>query len=198
MHPWSRRARTPSACCVGYAANSRSRPRFASGSRLRSRTTIRRKRAAVSRSSSSARRSAVTWRRCSTRGNGNAPKLNAVGVAAREQVVGVDLVRPAEEVRVGLVRRRAEHREPQRRVLLTSLALRPLEVGEPFLERRTLCVTLAHRCHTVDRRGPVAQLVEQGTFNPEVTGSIPVRPMPLQGYCSEAKAVIGHGACCGL
>src|SRR6266576_422670 len=26
------------------------------------------------------------------------------------------------------------------------------------------------------RRGPVAQLVEQGTFNPKVTGSIPVRP----------------------
>jgi hypothetical protein len=26
--------------------------------------------------------------------------------------------------------------------------------------------------------GPVAQLVEQGTFNPKVTGSIPVRPMP--------------------
>jgi hypothetical protein len=28
--------------------------------------------------------------------------------------------------------------------------------------------------------GPVAQLVEQGTFNPKVTGSIPVRPTPLQ------------------
>src|SRR6266576_2427796 len=27
------------------------------------------------------------------------------------------------------------------------------------------------------RRGPVAQLVEQGTFNPKVTGSIPVRPI---------------------
>src|SRR6266550_1304916 len=26
-------------------------------------------------------------------------------------------------------------------------------------------------------RGPVAQLVEQGTFNPKVTGSIPVRPI---------------------
>src|SRR6266545_6243478 len=25
--------------------------------------------------------------------------------------------------------------------------------------------------------GPVAQLVEQGTFNPKVTGSIPVRPI---------------------
>ena len=28
------------------------------------------------------------------------------------------------------------------------------------------------------RSGPVAQLVEQGTFNPKVTGSIPVRPIP--------------------
>ena len=27
------------------------------------------------------------------------------------------------------------------------------------------------------RRGPVAQSVEQGTFNPKVTGSIPVRPI---------------------
>src|SRR6266568_7601917 len=27
--------------------------------------------------------------------------------------------------------------------------------------------------------GPVAQLVEQGTFNPKVTGSIPVRPIEV-------------------
>ena len=27
------------------------------------------------------------------------------------------------------------------------------------------------------RRGPVAQLVEQGTFNPKVAGSIPARPI---------------------
>jgi hypothetical protein len=26
--------------------------------------------------------------------------------------------------------------------------------------------------------GPLAQLVEQGTFNPKVAGSIPARPMP--------------------
>ena len=35
--------------------------------------------------------------------------------------------------------------------------------------------------------GPLAQLVEQGTFNPKVTGSIPVRPIktaPLEwGFC---------------
>jgi hypothetical protein len=34
-------------------------------------------------------------------------------------------------------------------------------------------------------RGPVAQLVEQGTFNPKVAGSIPARPIfpraPLRG-----------------
>src|SRR5215216_773656 len=29
---------------------------------------------------------------------------------------------------------------------------------------------------TLDARGPVAQLVEQGTFNPKVAGSIPARP----------------------
>src|SRR5215217_4406138 len=177
MHPWSRRARTPWGCSAGCAANSRSRRRSASGWRPRSQTTTRPRRAAVSRTSSSARRSAVTLRRCSMRGNGNAPKLDPVGVAAREELVRVDLVGPAEEVRLGLVGRRAEYREPQRDVLLMFLSLRALEVGEPLLERRTLCVTLAHRCHTVDRRGPVAQLVEQGTFNPKVAGSIPARPI---------------------
>src|SRR2546423_11064273 len=37
------------------------------------------------------------------------------------------------------------------------------------------------------RRGPVAQLVEQGTFNPKVAGSIPARPInesPAQRGCS--------------
>ena len=29
--------------------------------------------------------------------------------------------------------------------------------------------------------GPLAQLVEQGTFNPKVTGSIPVRPTTIPG-----------------
>src|SRR4029077_11692255 len=34
----------------------------------------------------------------------------------------------------------------------------------------------ATRVYT-DRSGPVAQLVEQGTFNPKVAGSIPARPI---------------------
>src|SRR6266849_5233151 len=34
----------------------------------------------------------------------------------------------------------------------------------------------ANRVYT-DRAGPVAQLVEQGTFNPKVAGSIPARPI---------------------
>ena len=29
------------------------------------------------------------------------------------------------------------------------------------------------------RLGPLAQLVEQGTLNPKVAGSIPARPMPM-------------------
>jgi hypothetical protein len=37
---------------------------------------------------------------------------------------------------------------------------------------------------TLDRRGPLAQLVEQGTFNPKVAGSIPARPIPLQAVFS--------------
>jgi hypothetical protein len=89
------------------------------------------------------------WRRCSTRGSRNAPELDAVGVAAGEEMVCIDLVSPTEEVRLGLVGRRAEDGEPERSVWRPRLALRPLEVGEPFLERRTLCVTLAHRCHTL-------------------------------------------------
>ena len=46
-------------------------------------------------------------------------------------------------------------------------------------------------------RGPVAQLVEQGTFNPKVTGSIPVRPIELV-RCSEkcATLVLAEGLPC--
>ncbi len=33
------------------------------------------------------------------------------------------------------------------------------------------------KCAYTRRRGPLAQLVEQGTFNPKVVGSIPARPM---------------------
>ena len=68
--------------------------------------------------------------------------------------------------------RRAE-REPQDSVL------RPVEV-----ERRELAFVwvrrhgqILRRGATLARRGPVAQLVEQGTFNPKVAGSIPARPI---------------------
>ena len=40
------------------------------------------------------------------------------------------------------------------------------------------------------RAGPVAQLVEQGTFNPKVAGSIPARPM---GSPSRMPALAGAG-----
>ena len=111
------------------------------------------------------------------RGNGNAPELDAVGVAVRKEVVRIHLVGPTEEVRLRLLGGRAEDTEPQRHVLRDTLSLGALEIGEALLERGALCVTLAHRCHTVDAEGPVAQLVEQGTFNPKVAGSIPARPI---------------------
>src|SRR5438045_9196974 len=34
-----------------------------------------------------------------------------------------------------------------------------------------------HRGYTTQRLGPLAQLVEQGTLNPKVVGSIPTRPI---------------------
>jgi len=45
--------------------------------------------------------------------------------------------------------RRAEDREPHDGFRFSALMLRALEIGEPFLEGRTLRVTLAHRCHTL-------------------------------------------------
>ena len=49
--------------------------------------------------------------------------------------------------------------------------------------------------------GPVAQLVEQGTFNPKVTGSIPVRPITdiaqtVSGECGTAS-MSGQGETSG-
>src|SRR5262245_2927725 len=46
------------------------------------------------------------------------------------------------------------------------------------------------------RQGPVAQLVEQGTFNPKVTGSIPVRPnagSPREGGFPVVRLGFGRG-----
>jgi hypothetical protein len=43
---------------------------------------------------------------------------------------------------------------------------------------------------TISARGPLAQLVEQGTFNPKVTGSIPVRPTnPRAPSLADAQAI---------
>jgi hypothetical protein len=92
-------------------------------------------------------------RRCSTRGNRNAPKLDPVDRPCGEQVVGVDLVLPPEKVRLGLVGCRTEDGETQRHLFLAALSLGALEVGEPLFERGALCVTLAHRCHTVEGEG---------------------------------------------
>ena len=50
----------------------------------------------------------------------------------------------------------------------------PLERRLALLDRRSLCVPFAHQ----EVWGPVAQSVEQGTFNPKVAGSIPARPIP--------------------
>src|SRR5262245_19800754 len=59
---------------------------------------------------------------------------------------------------------------------------------------------------TLDFEGPVAQLVEQGTFNPKVTGSIPVRPIAEnsckppgslgQGLRSLARVEYGRSTAC--
>jgi hypothetical protein len=47
------------------------------------------------------------------------------------------------------------------------------------------------------RSGPVAQLVEQGTFNPKVAGSIPARPTSksLQNRHSAARRETLRGRC---
>jgi hypothetical protein len=82
------------------------------------------------------------------RGSRNASDLDAVGATVRKQVVHVDFVGPTEKVRLGLVRSRTENGESRRR-LGRGVTLLALEVGEPFLKRGTLCVALAHRCHTL-------------------------------------------------
>src|SRR5665811_2628457 len=83
-----------------------------------------------------------------------------------------------------------------------------LRVRNPRLERpgarhpSTLTLRLLRSMRLDERRpgrplgrwynptsGPLAQLVEQGTFNPKVTGSIPVRPttrLPCLLYTSDA------------
>src|SRR5258708_18917116 len=138
--------------------------------------TIRKKRDAASRNSTSATTSAVMSKRCSGLGNRNAPVRDAPGGAGREGRVLVHFAEPAEEVRFRLVGRRAEHRKAALRARLGRRALRALELRLVLVDRRPLCVAFSHRLQHCSR-GPVAQLVEQGTFNPKVTGSIPVRPI---------------------
>src|SRR5437764_9744581 len=41
--------------------------------------------------------------------------------------------------------------------------------------------------------GPVAQLVEQGTFNPKVAGSIPARPTPVELACETRAFAFSPG-----
>src|SRR3954449_5663719 len=56
--------------------------------------------------------------------------------------------------------------------------------------------TMARRC--VRLLGPLAQLVEQGTLNPKVAGSIPARPIPnaldTERFFSVAVAARTRGA----
>ena len=69
--------------------------------------------------------------------------------------------------------RRPPPRAPRARSRSCSRAQgRPHRGGRSAASARTLPRTLAPS-------GPLAQLVEQGTFNPKVTGSIPVRPILL-------------------
>jgi hypothetical protein len=51
-----------------------------------------------------------------------------------------------------------------------------------------------HRRYTWLPLGPLAQLVEQGTLNPKVAGSIPARPIILRGTGSlaEVAELLGH------
>src|SRR4051812_38543282 len=74
-----------------------------------------------------------------------------------------------------LVLRRAEHSSAsgvERRVQIVSA----LERGQPLLDRGSLRVPFAH---PASLRGPVAQSVEQGTFNPKVVSSILTRPIKI-------------------
>ena len=46
--------------------------------------------------------------------------------------------------------------------------------------------------HSVRLLGPLAQLVEQGTLNPKVAGSIPARPIPVSDALSLLEAIERH------
>src|SRR4051794_26972209 len=61
----------------------------------------------------------------------------------------------------------------------------PLHGREPLLDGRAFCVPFAHPESVTPQRGPVAQLVEQGTFNPKVAGSSPARPIGMMAWMLE-------------
>src|SRR5579871_6350487 len=46
-------------------------------------------------------------------------------------------------------------------------------------------------------QGPVAQSVEQGTFNPKVAGSSPARPIESSG-CTDLEPFVSRGLVCEL
>ena len=101
--------------------------------------------------------------------------LKAPGRARGEELVGVDLVGPPDEVLLRLVIRAAvEGRTPG--VGAARQIVAPLERGQALFDRTPFRIPFAHRSKY---RGPVAQSVEQGTFNPKVAGSIPARPTEL-------------------
>ena len=52
----------------------------------------------------------------------------------------------------------------------------------PRGRRRSISISLGLKpSHEASAAGPVAQLVEQGTFNPKVAGSSPARPISYSG-----------------
>ena len=77
--------------------------------------------------------------------------------------------------------------------------------GDTARKRRRLCMPFD--CSTAEparilahcRRGPLAQLVEQGTFNPKVAGSTPSRPtMETAGQPAIGWPLLQKGRFCRL
>ena len=81
------------------------------------------------------------------------------------------------------IRERHEHRARRRPRRRTRTGGRPRAGAASARRPRWNCAL-----HSTE--GPLAQLVEQGTFNPKVAGSIPARPI---GHGSIPARPIGHG-----
>ncbi len=174
-----------SASSAGCAASFASPSRCESGSRRRSRATTPPRRAASSPGSSSPQPSAVTSSACSTSGSGTyelrrttwRPQARPEAKSSSGSTSSAQPMKCRSRLLLGApVHRRAALVEPDAAVVAA------LERRQTLLDGRSFRVPFPHR---QQYRGPVAQLVEQGTFNPKVTGSIPVRPMLrlyLQGF----------------